>query len=178
MSNEDGSGRLPGPTPSFTLHDVKLNAFNFSTATSSLTSNLQITISYGNPSFEAGIYFEQFDVYASYKTQQITLPTMIPPTYLGLNENNTPWSTYLNGTEVPVPPDVAASLARDVTAGELWIDVKANGRLRSKNAWIRTARYRVKVICPAYIMLGNKNGSNAVGSAVHLQPFVEGCRIS
>ncbi|KAJ0603006.1 hypothetical protein HanIR_Chr03g0145861 [Helianthus annuus] len=95
---------------SFTLLDVKLYAFNASTT----TSTLQINISYLNDDDFNGFHFDNTNVYAYYKSQQITLPTMLPPAYL--EEQNftrtaylyppvvAVWSPYLNGTEVPLSP--------------------------------------------------------------------------
>ncbi|KAF5816469.1 hypothetical protein HanRHA438_Chr03g0146221 [Helianthus annuus] len=153
------------PYPHFTLHDVKLTTFNFSTT---LTSNLQITISCRN--YDDPFHFEKIDVYASYRNQQITLPTMLPPMYL---KDFTVWSLSLNGTEVSVPPYLAAYLVQDVTVGNVLINVEVTGRLRAKSGFL-SRRFRLKVNCPEYIMFGND--TDVIGSATK-RPFVEWCHV-
>ncbi|KAI3756664.1 hypothetical protein L1987_56486 [Smallanthus sonchifolius] len=96
---------------------------------------------------------------------------MLPPTYLGLPDVIV-WSLYLNGTDVNVNPYLAVSLAQDVTARVVLINVKATARLRTKNG--AKVRYRMKVNCPAYVTFGNQTDGNIVGSTVK-PPFVEGC---
>ncbi|KAJ0716939.1 putative Late embryogenesis abundant protein [Helianthus annuus] len=161
--------------PTFTLQDITLYAFNISTTTTTLTSNLQITISSRNPNSRIGIYYDKLDVYATYRNQQITLPTMIPPTYQGHKDVNV-WSPYLYGNEVPVAPYLAMSLAEDETAGTVLVNVRAIGRVRWKVGTFVSAMYRLNVNCPAYITFGNKNNGFVVGPAVKYQ-VVEGCNV-
>ncbi|KAI3692746.1 hypothetical protein L6452_32568 [Arctium lappa] len=161
--------------PHFTLQDVTLNAFNISTAATTVTSNLQITISSRNPNARIGIYYDKLDVYATYRSQQITLPTLIPPSYQG-HKDITVWSPYLYGTDVPVAPYLALSLAQDETAGTVLVNVKATGRVRWKVGTFVSGGYRLNVNCPAYITFGNKNAGYAVGPAVKYQ-LVEGCNV-
>ncbi|KAF5816472.1 hypothetical protein HanXRQr2_Chr03g0134661 [Helianthus annuus] len=174
---------IVNPSLTFTLLDVKLYAFNVSTTTSTLTSNLQINISCKNTRYLNGFHFDNINVYACYKSEQITLPTMLPPAYLENQNYNitarkmyhdppviTVWSPYINGTEVPVSPYLAASLVEDETAGNVSISVKVTGRLTSELGSL-SRRFRLKVSCPAYIMFGN-----VVGSAVK-RPFAEKCHV-
>ncbi|KAI3503976.1 hypothetical protein L1887_32509 [Cichorium endivia] len=161
--------------PHFTLQDVTLYAFNVSAATTTLTSNLQITISSRNPNARIGIYYDKVDVYATYRSQQITLATLIPPSYQG-HKDVTVWSPFLYGTEVPVAPYLAMSLSQDETAGTVLINVKAAGRVRWKVGTFVSGGYRLNVNCPAYITFGNKNGGYAVGPAVKYQ-LTEGCTV-
>ncbi|XP_076955477.1 NDR1/HIN1-like protein 1 [Bidens hawaiensis] len=156
------------PSPSFAVLDVKFYAFNLSST--SLTSNLQITISSRHQYIEStdnNFHLDQLHIYASYRNQQITLPTMIPPTNLGSYDVNV-WSPFVNGTEVPLTPDLAASLAQDKTA-TMPINVEVTGRVRMKSGYV-ASRHWLKVNCRAYIMFGNYNGSNVIGSAVK-NPF-------
>ncbi|KAI3756663.1 hypothetical protein L1987_56485 [Smallanthus sonchifolius] len=163
--------------PSFTLQDVKLYSFNISTTTTTtLTSNLQITISSRNPNYRIGIYYDKFDVYIAYRSQQITLPTMIPPTYQG-HKDVTVWSPYLYGTEVPMAPYIAMSLAQDETAGMVLVNVKGTGRVRWKVGTFVSAGYRLNVNCPAYITFGNRNDGNGVVDPGVKYQFVEGCHV-
>ncbi|KAJ0803052.1 putative protein NDR1 [Helianthus annuus] len=161
-------------SPSFIIHDVKLYAFNVSTTTATLTSTLQITISCENKQGDHGIHFDKIDVYTAYKKQQITPPIALPPRYLGSSDVAL-WSPYLNGTEVPLSPYLASSLAQDMTAGVVQINVMVTGRMRLKQGFI-SHRHRLKVDCLTYITFGNKNNSsNVVGSAVK-HPFENWCR--
>ncbi|KAK9059088.1 hypothetical protein SSX86_021707 [Deinandra increscens subsp. villosa] len=164
----------PIPSPEFTLLGLKLYAFNFSTTNSTLTTTLQIDISCRNSNNDHAFHFDKLEVYASYMKQRITLPTTIPPSYLG-SPKFTIWSPYLNGTDVPLSRDLAMALAEDETAGTVLVNVEVTGRLRLRHLF--TFRNRLKVNCPRYLMLGNKkNGSDEVGSAVK-NPFVDGCPV-
>ncbi|KAK1418926.1 hypothetical protein QVD17_28079 [Tagetes erecta] len=163
--------------PNFTLQDITLYTFNISTT---LTSTLQITISSRNPNSRIGIYYDKLNVYATYRNQQITLPTMIPPTYQGHKDVNI-WSPYLYGNEVPVAPYLAASLAEDEMAGTVLINVRGAGKVRWKVGSFVSTVYRLNVNCPAYVTFGNKNinnnnGGYEVGPAVKYQ-LVERCNV-
>ncbi|KAK1430476.1 hypothetical protein QVD17_13225 [Tagetes erecta] len=157
--------------PSFTLQDVKLYAFNVSTTITTLTTNLQITISSRNPNSRIGIYYDKFDVYIAYRNQQITLPTMIPPTYQG-HKDVSVWSPFLYGTNVPVAPYLALSLAQDETAGMVLVNVKGSGRVRWKVGSFVSGGYRLNVNCPAYVTFGNIRSDGIVK-----YQFVEGCHV-
>ncbi|MFS7988181.1 hypothetical protein Hanom_Chr11g01031651 [Helianthus anomalus] len=164
------------PLPTFTLQDAKLYTFNFSKTTSTLTTSLLITISSFTDADKTALNLDKIHVYASYRNQQITPPAVLPPLYLGNKPDNTIWSPYLNGTQVPVMnPDLVGSLVQDVTAGTVLIHVKLTGRLRSKSGFIRF-RHLVKVKCPTYIVFGNTNNSNVIGS-IDKQPFDKGCDV-
>ncbi|KAK1430472.1 hypothetical protein QVD17_13221 [Tagetes erecta] len=139
--------------------------------TSSLTSDLQITIFCKNQYVE-GLHVDQIDVYASYRNQQITPLTTIPPTYLD-SHDVTIWSPYLNKTTVPIDPYLAETLAQDLAAGTVVINVKATLRLRYKDAFIMV-RYGVEVNCPGYVSFVNETDGNVIGSLVK-DTFIEGC---
>ncbi|KAK9059094.1 hypothetical protein SSX86_021713 [Deinandra increscens subsp. villosa] len=165
----------PTPSPHFTLHGAKLHAFNLTTTT--LTSTFQITISTRNTYMGYAFHFDKLEVYASYRKQQITLPTTIPPSYLGSPEF-TIWSPFLNGTDVLLSPDLAMFLGQDETAGMMLIDVEVIGELSLKQQFDITHRTKLKVKCPGYVMFGNKNGSEVVVDwAAFEKPFVDGCRV-
>ncbi|KAK1430471.1 hypothetical protein QVD17_13218 [Tagetes erecta] len=161
------------PELAFTLNNVNLYTFNFSNVTSTLTSNLQITFSCKN--IDSGDYhFDGIDVYASYRGQTITLPTIIPPTFMPESEDVVVWSPYLNGTEVPLPPSLASSLIQDEAAGTVLMDFMLTARLSSKVDGVKV-KNRLKVNCPSYVMFGNRNDTNVIGWAVK-HPFEnEGC---
>nr|XP_043630862.1 NDR1/HIN1-like protein 1 [Erigeron canadensis] len=151
--------------PQFTLQDITLNAFNVTSATT-LTSNFQVTLSSRNPNARVGIYYDKIDIYASYRRQQITLPTMLPASYQG-HKDVTIWSPYLFGNDVPMAPDLAVSLNEDETAGTVPINIKAIGRVRFKVGTYISPRYMMNVNCPTYITFGsNNNGGYAINPAV------------
>ncbi|KAK1430470.1 hypothetical protein QVD17_13217 [Tagetes erecta] len=164
------------PSPSltnFTLNNVNIYTFNFSNATSTLTSNIQITVSC--KTVIEGIHLDEMDVYASYEGQTITLPTMISPTFMPDPLDDVVWSLYLNGTEVPVPPSIASSLIKDKAAGTVPIDFMFTARLRSKVDYV-TVKNRLEVDCLSYVMFGNnRNDTNVIGSAVKHPLEDEGC---
>lgn len=66
--------------PRFVLQDVTVYAFNASVP-NFLTSNFQLTLSSRNPNSKIGVYYDRLDVYATYRSQQITLRTRILPNY-------------------------------------------------------------------------------------------------
>ncbi|KAK9059096.1 hypothetical protein SSX86_021715 [Deinandra increscens subsp. villosa] len=144
----------PGPSPRIILHDVEIYAFNVSTSASTIASNLQITIFCHNTDESIGIHLDEIDVFASYYNQKITLPKAIPPNYLDHSEVAV-WSPYFNGTAVPMNRGFAESLARDLTAGGVMIDVIVTGRFRSSNGVVSVSN-RMEATCPVYVTFGNK----------------------
>lgn len=135
--------------PRFFLQEATAYQFN-ATSPSTLTSNLQVTVSSRNPNDRIGIYYDRLDVYASYHNQQITLPTVIQPTYQG-HEDIIVWSPFLYGDSVPVSPYLTVSLSQDQNIGYLMVNIKIDGRLRWKvGTWI-SGHYHIYVNCPAYM---------------------------
>ncbi|KAK1430468.1 hypothetical protein QVD17_13215 [Tagetes erecta] len=154
----------PLPSLIFTLQDVKLYAFNVSTTKSTVTSNFQVTIlcEHDKSMISPPFYFDQIDVYASYMSQRITEPTIVPATYIDTSDNKV-WSLYLNGSEVSVTSDRAVYLAQDVIDEIMLINVEVTGKIgtRYKNSKHQNP---LKVYCRAYVMFGNNNDdSNVVG---------------
>ena len=105
--------------PRFVLQDATVYSFNIS-STNSLPSpasplpntvsvTIQVTLSSHNPNERIGIYYHKLDVYASYRSQQISLATALPATYQG-HKDFTVWSPFLYETSVPVSPYVLSSL--------------------------------------------------------------------
>lgn len=153
--------------PQFILIDATIFAFNitgtgsppFSLA-NSLTSNFQITISCRNPNARIGIFYDKLDVHASYHGQQITLPTLLPPSYQG-HKDVTVWSPFIYGSSVPVAPYLGESLGQDQVAGTVLIDIRVDGRVRWKVGTFVSGRYRLYANCPAFISFGaGRNGGN------------------
>ncbi|KAI4334191.1 hypothetical protein L6164_018910 [Bauhinia variegata] len=166
--------------PRFVLQDATVYAFNVSSTgtvpsptsptPNTLTVTMQVTLSAHNPNDRIGVYYQKLDVYASYRSQQISLATVLPPTYQGHNDF-TVWSPFLYGTEVPVSPYVLNALQLDQNAGAVLINVKVNGRIKWKvGTWI-SGRYHIYVNCPAYIRFaGDRDQAiGVVGPAVKFQ---------
>ncbi|CAA6663736.1 unnamed protein product [Spirodela intermedia] len=140
--------------PKFYLQDATVYAFNQSgSPTGLLTTSIQVTLSTRNPNDRIGVYYDKLDVYASYQNQQITMPTVIPPTYQGHNDVVV-WSPFLYAVNVPIAPYLCASLLRDQNAGVLLLNVKVNGRLRWKVGSWTSGRYHIFVNCPALLTFG------------------------
>ncbi|KAE8652821.1 hypothetical protein Csa_022886 [Cucumis sativus] len=115
------------------------------------------------------------DVYAAYRGQQVTLPTLLPPTYQGHNDV-TVWSPFLYGEAVPVAPEFAEALNEDNNVGAMLFNIKVNGQVRWKvGSWI-SGRYRLNANCPAYIKFGDPKNGIAFGPAMKFQ-FVQGCYV-
>lgn len=135
--------------PKFYLQDVSVFTLNL-TGSAFLSTNIQVTLDSHNPNSRIGIYYGKLDIYASYKGQQITVPSELPPTYQG-HDDLTVNSPYLCGTDVPLGPYLTASFAQDQAAGYVLIDVRVQGQLRWKvGTWI-SGYYHIDVSCPAFL---------------------------
>ncbi|PWA63294.1 Late embryogenesis abundant protein, LEA-14 [Artemisia annua] len=153
--------------PTFTLQDVTLLAFNISSlsTTTQLMSKLQITISSRNPNQRCGIYYDNLDVYATYRTQEITHQTAIPPSFQE-HEDVTTWSPLLIGLDAPLAPFLVNPLGEDQAAGTVPINIRASGRVRYKiGGWV-SFRHFLNVNCPAFIKFQNNAGGYSVTPAV------------
>ncbi|MFQ6638334.1 hypothetical protein Gotur_016554 [Gossypium turneri] len=160
--------------PHFILQDVTIYAFNL-TAPNYLTSNMQITLVSRNPNERIGIYYHKLDVLASYRNQQITLPTLIPRTYQG-HQDATVWSPLLYGNAVPVAPFLEVGLNQDMNAGMVLLNVKAFGQLKWKvGTWI-SGRYQININCPVYISFTGPTKAIQVGVAMKYQ-LVQSCSV-
>ncbi|GAA0158070.1 hypothetical protein LIER_15188 [Lithospermum erythrorhizon] len=153
--------------PTFVLQDITVYAFNVSSP-NFLTSNLQITLTTRNPNNRIGIYYDRVNVYASYRTQQVTLSTMLPTTYQGHKDIVT-WSPFLYGNLVPVAPYLCESLSQDQMAGTMLLNIRVDGRVRWKVGTFISGRYRLYANCPAYINFGKPNNGIAFGPAMKYQ---------
>lgn len=144
--------------PHFILQDATVYNFNV-TQPNLLTATLQITLSSRNPNERIGVYYDRMDVFASYRNQQITLPTRLPTNYQG-HKDITIWSPFIYGNSVPIAPFLATSLMQDQNAGIVLIHIKIDGRVKWKvGTWI-SGRYHIWVNCPAYITFGTIHNSN------------------
>ncbi|XP_008784105.1 NDR1/HIN1-like protein 1 [Phoenix dactylifera] len=145
--------------PKFYLQDATIVSFNVSSPENLVSATLQVTISTRNPNDRIGIYYDRVDVFASYKYQQITPATAVPPFYQGHNDIDL-WSPFLCGVNVPVAPYLAEAIAQDQSSGVLLLHVKIDGRLRWKVGTWTSGHYHLFVTCPAFLSfeLGKGDG--------------------
>ncbi|KAJ8768237.1 hypothetical protein K2173_021177 [Erythroxylum novogranatense] len=143
--------------PQIVLHDNTLYALNLSQP-NFVTMNMQITISTRNPNARVGIYFDKFDIYASYRNEQITPATELPRgNYLGHKEINV-WSPFLCGNSVPISLYAAAALCEDLNAGIVLVNIKVSGKLKWKVGTWMSGKYHLSANCPVYISCGKHDG--------------------
>ncbi|XP_009606939.1 NDR1/HIN1-like protein 12 [Nicotiana tomentosiformis] len=163
--------------PHFILQDATVYAFNVSTP-SFLTTNIQITVASRNPNAKIGIYYDKLDVYATYRGQQITLPTLLPPTYQG-HKDVAIWSPFVYGNSVPVAPYLGNALSQDQMVGTVLLNIKIDGRVRWKVGSFISGRYHLYVNCPAYVGVGGKiiGNSVSVGSSAIKYQLVQNCHV-
>ncbi|KAK9093740.1 hypothetical protein Scep_025209 [Stephania cephalantha] len=131
--------------PHFYLKQADLYQLNVTTP-HLLNSSMQITLVSKNPNERVGVYYDELGVYASYKGQQITVGTFIPPFYQGHKDTNL-LTASLIGSGLPVAPSLGYDVSRDQTAGRLELSLRVDGRLRWKvGTWV-SSRYRFTVEC-------------------------------
>ncbi|KAF5751697.1 protein YLS9 [Tripterygium wilfordii] len=160
--------------PRFILQDATLYSLNIS-GPNVLTTSLQVSVSSRNPNERIGIYYEKLDIYASYRNQQITLPTAIPNSYQG-HEEITVWSPFLNGESVPVSLYLSIALGQDQNTGHVLVNIKIQGNVKWKvGSWV-SGNYRMDVNCPAFISSGEPNKGIEIGPATKYQ-FVQDCHV-
>ncbi|CAN8278956.1 unnamed protein product [Cochlearia groenlandica] len=162
--------------PRFILQDATVFAFNVSQP-NLLTTNFQITVATRNPNSKIGIYYDRLHVYATYRNQQITLRTAIPPVYQGHKEDNV-WSPFVYGTDVPVSPYNAVALEEERGSGIVRLMVRADGRVRWKVGAFITGKYHIHVRCPALINIGNKAAGVIVGDNAVKYSLVTKCSVN
>ncbi|EXB78383.1 hypothetical protein L484_003245 [Morus notabilis] len=138
--------------PQFSLKEADIYQLNLSNS-HLLNSSIQLTLLSKNPNQKIGIYYDELQVYAAYKGQQITVYTSLPPFYQGHEDSNL-LSASLGGTGLPVAPSFGYQVVRDQTVGRLVLNLKVNGRLRWKvGTWV-SGRYRLNVNCVAVVAFG------------------------
>uniref|UniRef100_A0A7N0UTX1 Late embryogenesis abundant protein LEA-2 subgroup domain-containing protein n=1 Tax=Kalanchoe fedtschenkoi TaxID=63787 RepID=A0A7N0UTX1_KALFE len=162
--------------PSFTIQDATVYAFNVSTSPCLLTSTIQLTITSRNPNSKIGVYYDNLHVYATYRDQQITLPTRLPSEYQGHKEISV-WSPFVFGNLVPVAPHNAMALAQDQISQMVDLVIKLDCRVRFKVGSFISGRYHLDVRCPARITFGSRSTGVLVGGGVKYQ-LVQGCSVS
>lgn len=157
--------------PRFTIQDATV--YSFSTNSSFLSSNIQVTIESRNPNKDIGIYYDKIDAWAQYHDQQITQKTSLPPSYQG-HYDDVVWSPLVYGDNVPVSPFVKGSWTQDQMAGVVWVRFVITGKIRWKGTIF--GKKHIRATCPALISFPGRNaplqsGLNgmAVGSGFKYQ---------
>ncbi|XP_019200427.1 PREDICTED: NDR1/HIN1-like protein 12 [Ipomoea nil] len=141
--------------PEFSLSEAKINQLNLFTA-HLLYSSIQLTLLSKNPNKKIGIYYDEMQVFASYKGQQITVYTSLPPFYQGHEDTNV-LSASLTGNGLAVAPSVVYFVQRDQSSGKLVLALKAIGKLRWKvGTWV-SGKYRYNVNCIVVVPFGGSS---------------------
>lgn len=148
--------------PEFSLKEADIYQLNLS-GPHLLNSSIQLTLLSKNPNQKVGIYYDVIQVYASYKGQQITLDTSLPPFYQDHQDSNL-LSASLVGNGLPVAPSFGYEVGRDQMAGKFVLNLKVNGQLRWKvGTWV-SGRYRFIVNCVAIMPFGPSIPSGPLSS--------------
>ncbi|KAK9071677.1 hypothetical protein SSX86_008106 [Deinandra increscens subsp. villosa] len=148
--------------PQFSLKQVDINQLIVS-PTHLLNSSIQLTLLSTNPNPRVGIYYDEMQVYASYKAQQITLHSYLAPFYQD-HKGTDLLSAVLVANDLPVASSFNYDLGRDQMAGRLVLNVKANGLLRWKvGLWV-SGKYRFSVSCVAVLVFGTSGPAGPLSS--------------
>ncbi|KAI9097558.1 hypothetical protein K1719_025329 [Acacia pycnantha] len=137
--------------PQFSLQQVDI--YELSVLGTHMNSSIQLTLLSKNPNQKVAIYYDDFQVYATYKDQQITSHTYLPPFYQDHGESNL-LTASLVGDQVPVAPSLGFEMGRDQTVGRLVLNLKVSGRLRWRVATWVTGHYGFEVNCVSVMAFG------------------------
>lgn len=149
--------------PEFSLKETDVYQLSPNSSPQLLNSSIQLTLLSKNPNQKVGIYYDEINVYASYKSQQITVPTTLPPFYQGHEEKNL-LTVSLVGNGLPVAPSTSYQVAHDRTVGKLVLNLKVHGRLRWKvGTWV-SRKYGFNVNCVAIMPFGPSTPSGLLSS--------------
>ncbi|KAJ1254475.1 hypothetical protein BS78_05G058400 [Paspalum vaginatum] len=151
--------------PRFSLQDATLRQLDLTSNTSApqLSTAVQVTLASRNPNARVGVYYDRLDVYLSYKYQQVTLATRLPPVYQGHGDVDV-WSPVLSGPGVPFAPFLAGALGKDVESGLVIMEVRVDGRVRWKvGSWV-SGHYHIFITCPAFFVTGGGGGYSVAGA--------------
>ncbi|EPS59594.1 hypothetical protein M569_15210, partial [Genlisea aurea] len=149
--------------PRFTLQDATIFVLNI-TAPNVISVTLQVTVVTHNPNSKIGVYYDKSSVFATYRNQQITLDTVIPPIYQGADDYNV-WSPFLYANNVPIAPFNGVALSQDRSAGTVPMTINLDSRVRWRVGLFVSGRYRLQVSCPTSIPVGNAGGYTAINDA-------------
>ncbi|KAD4584229.1 hypothetical protein R6Q59_036928 [Mikania micrantha] len=138
--------------PEFAIKEASIYQLTLS-GSHLLNSSIQTTFLSKNPNQKVGIFFDEIQVYASYKGQRITLDSSIPPFYQENKDSNL-LSVVLVANGLPVDPSFGYEMGRGQMAGRLVLNIKTNGQLRWKvGTWV-SGRYMFIVNCVVVLPFG------------------------
>ncbi|CAJ1883247.1 unnamed protein product [Sphenostylis stenocarpa] len=161
--------------PTFILQDVTVFGFN-ATIPNLLTSSFQVTLSSRNPNDNIGIYYDRLSTYVTYRNQQVTYRTSIPPAYQGHKEEDV-WSPFVYGNDVPVAPYNFLGLSQDQSNGNVLVIVKIDGKVRWKVGAFVSGHYNLYVRCPAFITFGPRSTGIALSNNAVKYQLVQRCTV-
>ncbi|MED6163816.1 hypothetical protein PIB30_083692 [Stylosanthes scabra] len=137
--------------PQFSLKELDIYQLNLSGP--NLNTTINLTLLSKNPNQKVSIYYDKIVVYGSYKGQQITGDTYVPPFYQDNQESNL-LTASLVGNGLPVSPSIGYEFGRDQSSGRLVLNLKVNGKLRWKiGTWV-SGHYRFNVNCVSFMAFG------------------------
>ncbi|CAL1404394.1 unnamed protein product [Linum trigynum] len=163
--------------PQFALQQADVYQLVLLAPTNLLNSSIQLTFLSTNPNQRVGIYYDEFQVYAAYRGQQITADTPIPGFYQGHQETNL-LTASLVASGLPVAPSFRYEVGRDQVAGRMVLRLKGRGKLRWKvGSWV-SGGYRFNVDCVAVMPFGDSNSPSSASSSGPLSSRPQGTRCS
>ncbi|CAD5327402.1 unnamed protein product [Arabidopsis thaliana] len=142
-----------------------------------LTSKFQITIASRNRNSNIGIYYDHLHAYASYRNQQITLASDLPPTYQRHKENSV-WSPLLYGNQVPIAPFNAVALGDEQNSGVFTLTICVDGQVRWKVGTLTIGNYHLHVRCQAFINQADKAAGVHVGENTVKYTLINKCSVN
>ncbi|KAJ3677925.1 hypothetical protein LUZ60_001728 [Juncus effusus] len=151
--------------PTFALQSLSiLNLTLSNSQTYNLTTlvvTLQLTLASRNPNSHIGVYYGHLDSFASYRSQMITAPTILPSVYL-ISGDSVVWSPFVSTPSggAALAPPLGTALLEDQTAGQLLLHVEVTGTLKWKVGTLVTGSYHLHANCPALLTRGNNNNNN------------------
>uniref|UniRef100_A0A161ZZ54 Late embryogenesis abundant protein LEA-2 subgroup domain-containing protein n=2 Tax=Daucus carota subsp. sativus TaxID=79200 RepID=A0A161ZZ54_DAUCS len=162
--------------PRFEIPDATIHNLTLNSSPDLLSSVFQITIKSRNPNARLAFYYDNLNVFATYRDQQISLYTSIPPTYQGHEESNI-WSPLLMGINVPISPWNVYALAQDQAGGTIPLVIRIMGEFRWRlvSTAIKSRATHLHVSCPAYIPCSR---SGIQGGTSIKVPLLVDCEVS
>ncbi|KAL0410197.1 UNVERIFIED_CONTAM: NDR1/HIN1-like protein 1 [Sesamum latifolium] len=161
--------------PRFTLQEATFFTLNVS-AVNLVSAAIQLTVNAHNPNSRVGIYYDNVDVYATYRNQQITNHTGIPPFYQGHKDVNI-WSPLIYGNNVPVAPYNGIALRQDQWNGKVRLIIKIEGRVKWKVGSFVTGRYHIHIACAVPILLDYTNKTGVLFGNETMYALSQSCSV-
>ncbi|XP_043689273.1 NDR1/HIN1-like protein 1 [Telopea speciosissima] len=140
--------------PRFTVVGAAIYDLN-TTSPPIISTTMQFTIVTRNPNRRVSIYYDRLSAFVSYRNQEITLPTVLPPLFHE-RHSTVALSPILGGGAVPVSMEVENGLVMDEAYGVVGLRLVVLGRLRWKAGPFRSGHYGVYVKCD--MLVGLKKG--------------------